>query len=77
MNAPFTSWVDLTLYQAQRCHHLAWFLYGWLEREHVLNVNAAIAGWVRGDTLKLEPPLVAAEVLSVRFQREDSGEKDM
>jgi hypothetical protein len=36
MNTPITHWINLTLHQAQRCHHLAWFLYGWLEREQVL-----------------------------------------
>lgn len=47
MNTHITSWVDLTLHQAQRCQHLAWFIYGWLEREHVLNVDAFVASWVR------------------------------
>lgn len=39
-------WIDLTGVQTQRCHHLAWFLYGWIEREHVLNLNACAAWWI-------------------------------
>jgi hypothetical protein len=48
MNTPNSPWIDLTLQQAQRWHHLAWFLYGCLEREHVLNVDAFVAWWMRG-----------------------------
>lgn len=48
MNTPITPWIDLMLHQAQRCHHLAWFLLGCLEREHVLNVDAFVAWWARG-----------------------------
>jgi len=47
MNMPITAWIDLTLHQAQRCHHFAWFLYGCFEREHVLNVDAFGASWIR------------------------------
>lgn len=46
MNTPITPWINLTLHQAQRCHHLAWFLYGCLEREHRLNVHAFVAWWL-------------------------------
>jgi len=48
MNTPITPWIDLMLHQAQRCHHLAWFLYGCLEREQVLNVDSFVAWWLRG-----------------------------
>lgn len=48
MNTPIAPWVHLTLDQAQRCHHLAWFLCGWLEREQVLNRDAFVAWWLRG-----------------------------
>jgi len=50
LNTPITPWIDLTLHQAQRCHHLAWFLYGCLEREHLLNVDALrrmVVSWGR------------------------------
>lgn len=33
-------WIGLAALQPQQCHQLAWFLYGWVEREHVLNMNA-------------------------------------
>ena len=46
MNTPIKAWVDLTLHQAQRCHHLAWFLYGCIDRAHRLNMNAFAASWV-------------------------------
>lgn len=48
MNTPVTSWIRLMLDQAQRCHHLAWFLYGCAAREQVLNLNAFAAWWGRG-----------------------------
>jgi len=47
MNASGIPWVDLTLRQTQRCHHLAWFLYGCVEREHRLNVDACVTWWVQ------------------------------
>jgi hypothetical protein len=46
MNTPITPWINLTLHQAQRCHHLAWFLYGWFEREQVLNLETLVEWWV-------------------------------
>jgi len=48
VNTNITPWLDMTLHHAQRCHHLAWFLYGCLEREHLLNVEAFLAWWFRG-----------------------------
>ncbi len=47
MMMPITAWIQLTLHQAQRCHHLAWFLYGCLERAHLLNMDAFGAPWRR------------------------------
>lgn len=47
MMTPITAWIHLTLHQAQRCHHLAWFLYGCLERAHLLNMDAFGASWWR------------------------------
>jgi hypothetical protein len=48
MNTPTTVWINLVIHQAQRCHHLAWFLYGWFEREQVLNLDALVAWCLRG-----------------------------
>jgi hypothetical protein len=42
---PFIS--DLMLRQTQRCQHLAWFLYGCVEREHRLNLDACVTWWVQ------------------------------
>jgi hypothetical protein len=50
MNLPGMPWFDLTLLQTQRCHHLAWFLYGCAAREHVLNLDACLTWWVRAFT---------------------------
>jgi len=50
MNTPITPWIKLSLHQAQRCHHLAWFLHGWMEREQLLNLDALVAWWLRGAT---------------------------
>lgn len=47
MNAPAIPWVQLMLQQTRRCHHLAWFLYGCVEREHRLNVDAYVIWWAR------------------------------
>lgn len=48
MKTPIMPFVDLSLQQAQRWNHLAWFLYGCIEREHVINMNAFVAWWVQG-----------------------------
>jgi hypothetical protein len=48
MKTPITPWIDLMLHQAQRGHHLAWFLYGWFEREQLLNLDAFFAWSARG-----------------------------
>lgn len=48
MNTLITPWTNLMLHQTQRCHHLAWFLYGCLEREQVLNLDACVAWWAPG-----------------------------
>lgn len=62
MNMPITTWIELALYQAQRCHHLAWFVFGCLEHEHVLNVDAFVAWWARGlASPRTRLPLSAAE----------------
>jgi hypothetical protein len=50
MNLPGMLWLDLTLLQTQRCHHLAWFLYGCAAREHLLNLDACLTWWVRART---------------------------
>lgn len=44
MGNPWTALMDM---QPQRSHQIAWFVYGWIEREHVLNVNACAAWWMR------------------------------
>ena len=45
MNTPISPWINLMLHQAQRYHRLTWFLYGWMEREQVLNEDAFVAWW--------------------------------
>lgn len=40
-------WATLASLQPHRCHRVAWFLYGWIEREHVLNVNSCANWWMR------------------------------
>lgn len=47
MNMTGMPWTGLIALQPQRCQQLAWFLYGWVEREHVLNMNACADWWVR------------------------------
>lgn len=55
MTTPMTPWIDLTLHQALRWQHLVWFLYGWAEREHRLNVDAFAADWLRGFAVIVGP----------------------
>jgi hypothetical protein len=44
MSMLYAPWMELAILQAQRFDHLAWFLYGCLEREHILNL-AAFEQW--------------------------------
>lgn len=44
MQMPWTALLDM---QPQRSHQIAWFVYGWVEREHVLNVTACAEWWMR------------------------------
>jgi hypothetical protein len=37
----------LTGMQPQRSYQIAWFVYGWIEREHFLNVIACADWWMR------------------------------
>jgi hypothetical protein len=54
MNMHRMPWIDLAPLTTQRCYHLAWFLYGWIEREQVINLNAC-AAW----SLQLMKPSTA------------------
>lgn len=47
MNLMALSWAALMDMQPQRSHQIAWFVYGWIEREHVLNVTACADWWTR------------------------------
>lgn len=40
-------WTALMEMQPQRSHQIAWFVYGWVEREHLLNVTACAQWWMR------------------------------
>lgn len=40
-------WVAMMLLQPYRCHQLAWFVYGSIEREQLLNVTACADWWMR------------------------------
>jgi len=47
MNLMALPWTALMDMQPQRSHQIAWFVYGWIEREHVLNVTACADWWTR------------------------------
>jgi hypothetical protein len=47
MNPLGFSWAGLMGMQPQRIHQTAWFVYGWVEREHVLNLTACTDWWIR------------------------------
>jgi len=40
-------WAALMDMHPRRVYHLAWFVYGWVEREHLLNVTACADWWMR------------------------------
>jgi len=47
MNPLGFPWMPLMDMQPQRSVRVAWFVYGWIEREHVLNVIACADWWMR------------------------------
>jgi hypothetical protein len=47
MNMAGVPWIALESLQPHRCLQTAWLLYGWIEREHVLNMNACAEWWMR------------------------------
>lgn len=50
LEAPVTvpaPWLEPMLDQLQRYQAVAWFLYGWMEREQRLNMQACGAWWLR------------------------------
>lgn len=47
MNMLGMPWIDPTDLQPQKCYQLAWFIYGWIEREHVLNMEACANWWIQ------------------------------
>jgi hypothetical protein len=44
MGVPWTALLDM---HPQRSHQIAWFVYGWIEREYALNVTACADWWMR------------------------------
>jgi hypothetical protein len=46
-----TPWAALMDMQLQRSHQIAWFVYGWIEREHLLNMTACADWWIRAARL--------------------------
>ena len=44
MQMPWTALLDM---QPQRSHQIAWFVYGWVEREQLLNVTACAQWWIQ------------------------------
>jgi hypothetical protein len=47
VSLPRVPWLDPTLQHAEQVQQVAWFLYGCMEREHLLNVDACVTWWVR------------------------------
>jgi hypothetical protein len=47
MNLIGFTWSALMAMHAQRSCQIAWFVYGWIEREQVLNAIACADGWTR------------------------------
>lgn len=55
MNLVGFQWTALMDMQPQRSHRIAWFVYGWLEREHILNVTTCADWWMRAMGLSAAP----------------------
>ena len=55
MNLIGIAWTALMDMQPQRSHRIAWFVYGWVEREHILNVTACADWWMRAIGLSATP----------------------
>ena len=47
MSLPFFPWIGLHALQPQRCHQAAWFLYGCVERELVIQLRANTNWWMQ------------------------------
>lgn len=47
MNLLGMPWTGSLYTRPQRSHKFAWFFYGWIEREHVVNVTACADWWMR------------------------------
>jgi hypothetical protein len=47
MNVMGMPWAALMDMQSQRSYQVAWFIYGWIEREHFLSVTACADWWMR------------------------------
>jgi len=56
MNLSGMPWTALTDMQSQRSYQIAWFIYGWIEREHFLNVTACADWWMRAVGLSAAQP---------------------
>ncbi len=67
MNLMALSWAALMHMQPQRSHQIAWFVYGWIEREHVLNVTACADWWMRA---------VGLSVAQIKAARQAVGSTD-
>lgn len=64
MNLRGVPWTALLDMLPQRSHQIAWFVYGWIEREHVLNVTACADWWMRAagiSVAQLEGPQKGVE----------------
>lgn len=56
MNLMQMPWAALLDMQPQRSQQIGWFLYGWIEREHVLNVTAYADWWMQAVGLSVAQP---------------------
>lgn len=59
----------LTGMQPQRSYQIAWFVYGWIEREHFLNVIACADWWMRAVGLSVAQPRPLRRVSGTLIRR--------
>ena len=55
MRTSIIPWTDVVLAQARPYYRAAWFVFGCIEREHRLNLDALSAYWLRASMTWLNP----------------------
>lgn len=69
MNLLGLPWIGWLYTQPQRSHQIAWFVYEWIEREHVLNVTACADWWTRAIGISADRSKASRRGLGISLQQ--------